>query len=179
MCLSSCHCSDDERRGARCFGYFVVPRDALTRARMREKCGMRSNGHSVNRDGRRGAAADDRTNDGRSALEYENGNEWERRTGSPRGSPTPVLAGTQAGLTTVFGMGTGETPPLWPLERRVAESNRHDASLGWWIWNIVYEWWRRTGSPRGSPTPVLAGTQAGLTTVFGMGTGETPPLWPP
>ena len=44
---------------------------------------------------------------------------------------------------------------------------------------MKYEWWRRTGFPRGSPTPVLAGTQAGLSSVFGMGTGGTPPLWPP
>ena len=34
-------------------------------------------------------------------------------------------------------------------------------------------------SPGGSRTPVLRGTQAGLSSVFGMGTGGTPPLWSP
>jgi len=33
--------------------------------------------------------------------------------------------------------------------------------------------------PGGSRTPVPDGTQAGLTSVFGMGTGVTPPLWSP
>jgi hypothetical protein len=33
-----------------------------------------------------------------------------KRGSFPRGSPTPVLAGTQAGLTSVFGMGTGVAP---------------------------------------------------------------------
>ena len=38
---------------------------------------------------------------------------------------------------------------------------------------------RRIEFPRGSHTPVLTETQAGLTSVFGMGTGVAPPLWPP
>lgn len=38
---------------------------------------------------------------------------------------------------------------------------------------------RRIGVPRGSPTPVVTDTRAGLSSVFGMGTGGTPPLWPP
>jgi hypothetical protein len=46
-----------------------------------------------------------------SRLESMNGR---RRTGFPRGSRTPVLTGTQAGLSSVFGMGTGVAPPLWP-----------------------------------------------------------------
>ena len=33
-----------------------------------------------------------------------------RRSGVPRGSPTPVLAATLAGLSSVFGMGTGVNP---------------------------------------------------------------------
>jgi hypothetical protein len=53
-----------------------------------------------------------------------------RRIGSPRGSRTPVLADTQAGLTSVFGMGTGVAPPLWPPSCRPTESNRRDASVG-------------------------------------------------
>ena len=38
---------------------------------------------------------------------------------------------------------------------------------------------RRIGVPGGSRTRVLADTLAGLTAVFGMGTGVAPPLWPP
>jgi len=37
----------------------------------------------------------------------------------------------------------------------------------------------RDSFPRGSRTPVLTGTLAGLSAVFGMGTGVAPPLWPP
>ena len=36
--------------------------------------------------------------------------EWRRRTEFPRDSRTPVLTGTLAGLTSVFGMGTGVNP---------------------------------------------------------------------
>ena len=46
-----------------------------------------------------------------------------KRGSFPRGSRTPVLTGTQAGLSAVFGMGTGVTPPLWPPERRPVDSN--------------------------------------------------------
>ncbi len=47
-----------------------------------------------------------------------------RRISVPRGSRTPVLADTLASLTSVFGMGTGVTSPLWPPQRRPTESNR-------------------------------------------------------
>ncbi len=51
---------------------------------------------------------------GKAGLEVSMSMSGGRRTGAPRGSRTPVLTGTQAGLTSVFGMGTGVAPPLWP-----------------------------------------------------------------
>jgi hypothetical protein len=47
---------------------------------------------------------------------------------------TPQVPSAQAGLTSVFGMGTGVTPPLWPpetmLKNRVVPCERSIASTG-------------------------------------------------
>lgn len=47
----------------------------------------------------------------------------------PRGSLTPVLHDTLVGLTSVFGMGTGVSLPLWPPSCRLSELNRDSLSL--------------------------------------------------
>lgn len=39
--------------------------------------------------------------------------------------------------------------------------------------------WQRSWVPEGSRTSVQSGTWAGLSSVFGMGTGVALPLWPP
>ena len=48
----------------------------------------------------------------------------------PGGSRTPVPDGTQAGLTSVFGMGTGVTPPLWSPKAGPRESNPRVSKTG-------------------------------------------------
>jgi hypothetical protein len=66
------------------------------------------------------------------------GKNTRRRIGSPRGSRTPVLAETLVGLSSVFGMGTGVTPPLWPPQCRLADSNRDTRLRRYWArWPLL------------------------------------------
>ena len=73
-----------------------------------------------------------------------------------------------------------DQPRLEPdqhIRRKLHTATANAVAL--WSYRIEYEWRRRIDVPRGSPTPVLADTQASLSSVFGMGTGGTSPLWPP
>ena len=65
-----------------------------------------------------------------------------KRGDFPVGSRTTVPESTQVGLTSVFGMGTGVSPPLWPSNHRYPDSLRN-------LFNVEPVW---TVSSRGLNT---------------------------